>query len=104
MSSCSRSDAHPGQSDSIRLTSSSVTQLMHHWKPGERTARLPTTVLTGPARQRERLPCFKFGRDVSILPAFGEFTGCAEVIAEEGDEVWVVAGDDVLRIRTPRDA
>ena len=64
----------------------------------------PCAVITGPARQRERLPCFKFGREASILPAFGEFTGCAEVVAEEGDEVWVVAGDDVLRIRTPHDA
>ena len=58
----------------------------------------PCAVLTGPARQRERLPCFWFGRDVGILPAFGEFTGCAEVEPEAGDEVWVVAEESVVRM------
>jgi hypothetical protein len=32
-----------------------------------------------------------------VLPAFGEFTGCAEVTPSEGDAVWVVAGDEVMR-------
>jgi DNA ligase-associated metallophosphoesterase len=53
----------------------------------------PCAVLTGPGRQRERLPCFWFGRDVGVLPAFGQFTGCAEVDVTEGDAVWVVADD-----------
>jgi metallophosphoesterase superfamily enzyme len=52
----------------------------------------PCVVLAGGARQRERLPCFWFGRDVGVLPAFGDFTGCAEITVEPGDRVWVVAG------------
>jgi DNA ligase-associated metallophosphoesterase len=56
----------------------------------------PCAVLVGPGRQRERLPCFLIGADVAVLPAFGEFTGCAEVEPRERDEVWVVAGDRVL--------
>lgn len=58
----------------------------------------PCAVLTGPARQRERLPCFWFGRDVGVLPAFGEFTGCAEVDAQSSDQVWVVADESVLLV------
>ena len=58
----------------------------------------PCAVLTGPGRQRERLSCFWFGRDVGVLPAFGEFTGCAEVVPEAGDEVWVVAEESVVRM------
>jgi DNA ligase-associated metallophosphoesterase len=58
----------------------------------------PCAVLVGPARQRERLPCFLIGRDVGVLPAFGDFTGCAEVSAHDRDEVWVVAGNDVTRV------
>ncbi|MDQ2667415.1 MAG: ligase-associated DNA damage response endonuclease PdeM [Gemmatimonadota bacterium] len=58
----------------------------------------PCAVLTGLARQRERLPCFWFGRETGVLPAFGEFTGCAEVEAEETDELWVVANDEVCRV------
>ena len=58
----------------------------------------PCAVLRGAARQRERLPCFWFGAAVGVLPAFGEFTGCAEVDAEETDELWVVANDEVCRV------
>ncbi|HEX8671093.1 MAG TPA: hypothetical protein VF710_04365 [Longimicrobium sp.] len=46
---------------------------------------------------RERLPCFHFGADVGILPAFGAFTGAATVAPLPGDRVFVVAGDEVLR-------
>lgn len=63
----------------------------------------PCAVLVGPARQRERLPCFWLGREAAVLPAFGDFTGCAEVRPDDGDEVWVVAGNEVARVagRTP---
>jgi DNA ligase-associated metallophosphoesterase len=59
----------------------------------------PCAVLTGPARQRERLCCFHFGESVGVLPAFGDFTGCAEVEPSLGDEVFVIAEDTVLRAR-----
>ena len=59
----------------------------------------PCAVLVGPARQRERLPCFWFSeaRRVGVLPAFGEFTGCAEVEADARDDIFVVAEGSVLR-------
>ena len=57
----------------------------------------PCVVLVGPGRQRERLRCFWIGRETTVLPAFGDFTGCAEVEPAEADQVWVVAGDQVLR-------
>ena len=59
----------------------------------------PCAVLVGPARQRERLPCFWFSeaRRVGVLPVFGEFTGCAEVEADAGDDIFVVAEGSVLR-------
>jgi len=58
----------------------------------------PCATLVGAARQRERLPCFWIGRDGTVLPAFGEFTGCAEVSPGLADSVWVVAGEAVLRV------
>ena len=58
----------------------------------------PCAVLVGRARQRERLPCFWLRRDGIVLPAFGDFTGCAEVSADDDDEVWVVAGGEVARV------
>jgi len=58
----------------------------------------PCALLVGRARQRERLPCFWLGATTAVLPAFGEFTGCAEVMPNEGDTVWVVAEDEVTQV------
>ncbi len=61
----------------------------------------PCAMLVGRARQRERLPCFLVGPGTAVLPAFGEFTGCAEVTPNAGDVVWVIAGGEVLRVSSP---
>lgn len=62
----------------------------------------PCAVLAGPARQRERLPCFWMRADVGVLPAFGDFTGCAEIEAGGSDRIWVVGDDDVFPVASPR--
>jgi DNA ligase-associated metallophosphoesterase len=59
----------------------------------------PAVVMTGPARQWERLPCFWFGSDVAVLPAFGDFTGVAEINPLPADRVFVIAGELVLTAR-----
>ena len=59
----------------------------------------PGVPLYGPARQRERLPCFWFSTDYAVLPAFGDFTGLAEVTPVEGDSVFVIAGSEVVEAR-----
>ncbi|HEU0300229.1 MAG TPA: ligase-associated DNA damage response endonuclease PdeM [Longimicrobium sp.] len=56
----------------------------------------PSVTLRGAGRQRERLPCFHLGPRVGILPAFGEFTGTADVPVAPGDRVYVVAGGQVV--------
>jgi DNA ligase-associated metallophosphoesterase len=61
----------------------------------------PCAVLVGAARQRERLPCFQFAREVGVLPSFGDFTGCAEIEPSEGDRVWVVAEGRVVLVPRP---
>jgi len=59
----------------------------------------PCVTVRGRGRgNRERLACFWFGRDAAVLPAFGEFTGCAEIAPASGDRVWVVAGSEVIAI------
>ncbi len=58
----------------------------------------PAVSLSGPGRQRERLPCFLFGERLGILPAFGDFTGGAGVRPREGDRVFAVAGDEVVEV------
>lgn len=58
----------------------------------------PSVTLRGVGRQRERLPCFHLGPRCGILPAFGEFTGTADVGVSPGDRVYVVAGERVIQI------
>ncbi|MFL6196304.1 MAG: ligase-associated DNA damage response endonuclease PdeM [Thermoanaerobaculia bacterium] len=60
----------------------------------------PAIVLEGPARQREKLPCFLFGERGGLLPAFGDFTGGATVRPRRGDRVYAVAGEEVVPIVT----
>jgi DNA ligase-associated metallophosphoesterase len=61
----------------------------------------PAAVMTGPARQRERLACFWFGGDVAVLPAFGDFTGVAEIVPSADDSVFVIAGERVVEVSAP---
>ena len=58
----------------------------------------PAVTLRGRAEQRERLPCFLVRPDLMILPAFGSFTGHGEVLPQRSDQVFVIAGGEVLRV------
>ena len=58
----------------------------------------PGIVVAGGGRQRLRLPCFYFGRNCSILPAFGHFTGLAMLQPEEDEAVFVIADNSVLKV------
>jgi DNA ligase-associated metallophosphoesterase len=58
----------------------------------------PAVMLTGLGRQHSRLPCFWFGKEIGVLPAFGEFTGVAEADVQIGDQVFVVADDAVIPV------
>ncbi|NIF25782.1 ligase-associated DNA damage response endonuclease PdeM [Pantoea sp. Tr-811] len=55
----------------------------------------PVFVLRGRARQRLRLPCFLIDEQVSLLPAFGEFTGGWVVAPAAGTRVYAVGGEQV---------
>ena len=55
----------------------------------------PAAVLGGRAHHTLRLPCFHFGPEVGVLPAFGEFTGMHVLPRAAGDRVFVIAGDAV---------
>jgi uncharacterized protein len=55
----------------------------------------PVYWLNGKGRQRLRLPCFKLGTDVSLLPAFGAFTGGFEVTQDIGSRIFLI-GDQAI--------
>jgi DNA ligase-associated metallophosphoesterase len=60
----------------------------------------PGLVLSGPALQRERLPCFLLSERMAVLPAFGSFTGLATIEPRAGDRAFVVAEADVIEVRS----
>lgn len=55
----------------------------------------PVYWLNGKGRQRLRLPCFRLGMDVSLLPAFGAFTGGFQVTQGADSRIFVI-GDQTI--------
>jgi DNA ligase-associated metallophosphoesterase len=76
--------------------------LCHHPRPVSGAYVLaghwhPCVSVSGRAFQRLRLPCFWFGDDVGVLPAFGSFTGMHRIEPREGDRIFPVA-ENVVRM------
>lgn len=51
------------------------------------------------AGEQMTLPCFYFGETGALLPAFGDFTGWGLIRPKPNEPVFVVAGDEVIRLR-----
>jgi DNA ligase-associated metallophosphoesterase len=58
----------------------------------------PAVRLSASGEKSLRLPCFWFGSRFGVLPAFGAFTGNAEVLPRKGDQVFVIAEHEVLQV------
>jgi uncharacterized protein len=58
----------------------------------------PAVRLSARGEKSLRLPCFWFGARFGVLPAFGAFTGNADVLPRRGDQVFVIAEQEVLQV------
>lgn len=76
--------------DAVADVPTGMYNLSGHIHPGYR--------LSGRGRQSAVLPCFLYGEHHGLLPAFGAFTGMKTIEARHGDRVWVVLGDEVVRV------
>ncbi|MBK7651255.1 MAG: ligase-associated DNA damage response endonuclease PdeM [Flammeovirgaceae bacterium] len=56
----------------------------------------PGVTLRGSGKQSVMLPCFYFGQNQGILPAFGSFTGMARIMPRKEDRVFVIAEDKII--------
>lgn len=77
--------------------------LCHHPQPVPGAYALaghlhPCVSLGGRAHDRLRLPCFQFGAEVGVLPAFGAFTGMHPVRRQPGDRLYVIADEAVVAL------
>jgi DNA ligase-associated metallophosphoesterase len=59
----------------------------------------PGIRMTGIGRQSLQLPCFYFGKNYAVLPAFGKFTGTFPVKPVKGDVVFALAENKIIRIQ-----
>lgn len=58
----------------------------------------PCVELSGIGRQRIHLPCFWIGDHCAVLPAYGDFTGCAEIEPRPQDQVFAIGDQRVVRV------
>lgn len=55
----------------------------------------PTYRLQGKGRQSVRAPCFSLGESISLLPAFGAFTGGMNIKTDGGSRLYLIADSAV---------
>ncbi|MGZ5243951.1 MAG: ligase-associated DNA damage response endonuclease PdeM [Bacteroidia bacterium] len=58
----------------------------------------PAVRLSGSGRQSISLPCFYFGEEQALMPAFGQFTGSVNIKPKKEDDVFVIAEGKVLKV------
>ena len=58
----------------------------------------PGVSLRGKGRQSLMLPCFYFGKNQGLLPAFGMFTGLARITPRKEEKVFAILDDKVLEL------
>lgn len=64
--------------------------LAGHVHPGAR--------LVGKGKQGLTLPCFHFGKQQGLLPAFGVFTGLARIVPKKEDQVFIIVENKILKV------
>lgn len=58
----------------------------------------PAVTMRGVGKQTLRFPCYYFGKNHAILPAFGQFTGTARVDAQPGDQLFAIVNQEIIHL------
>ncbi len=58
----------------------------------------PGVELRGLGKQSLKLPCFYFGKQFAVMPAFSKFTGTYNMQPAKGDHVFAIANNSVIDI------
>lgn len=59
----------------------------------------PVAALKGKGGQNINIPCFYFGKDSGIMPAFGSFTGGFKIKFKKGDNVFSITPNEVAQVK-----
>jgi DNA ligase-associated metallophosphoesterase len=58
----------------------------------------PGVKLNGIGKQSIYLPCFYFGKDHAVLPAFSQFTGLSRMENSGNDSIFAITGNEIIKI------
>ncbi len=58
----------------------------------------PGVTVVGRAKQRLKFPCFYFGKDYAVMPAFSVFTGLYSVRPKADEKVFAVTKESVVKV------
>jgi DNA ligase-associated metallophosphoesterase len=58
----------------------------------------PGVKLNGIGRQSIYLPCFYFGKEYAVLPAFSQFTGLSRMENTGKDSIFAITGNEIIKI------
>ncbi len=59
----------------------------------------PGIRIEGTAKQSLRFPCFYFGRNYAVLPAFSRFTGLHTIQPKEKETVFAIVNQSIIEIK-----
>ncbi|MBP9098340.1 MAG: ligase-associated DNA damage response endonuclease PdeM [Ferruginibacter sp.] len=59
----------------------------------------PGIIMNGLGKQTLRFPCFYFGKEFAVLPAFGKFTGTHPIKPRPGEHVFALIEEKVMKIQ-----
>ena len=58
----------------------------------------PGVTIVGKAKQRLKFPCFYFGKDYAVLPAFSLFTGLYTIYPKANERIFAVTPKSVVEV------
>lgn len=58
----------------------------------------PGVTVVGRAKQRLKFPCFYFGEDYAVMPAFSVFTGLYNIKPKKTEQVFAVTKESVVKV------
>lgn len=58
----------------------------------------PGVTVVGKARQHLKFPCFYFGKDYAVMPAFSVFTGLYNIKPKKEEQVFAVTKESVVEV------
>lgn len=58
----------------------------------------PGILINGISKQSLRFPCFYFGKQYGVMPAFSRFTGLAAIKKQKDDNVYAIVDKSIIKV------